>query len=95
MPWREAVEHRELTTEYSATATFTFGECLAYLAASSDMEGSVKLLKGRRWLLDYNPRASVATRLMLRFFGVGEGARLEEVEDVFKTELSRELRPAY
>jgi len=32
---------------------------------------------------------------MLRFFGVGEGARLEEVEDVFKTELSRELRPAY
>jgi len=51
VPWREAVEHRELTTEYSATATFTFGECLAYLAASSDMEGSVKLLKGRRWLL--------------------------------------------
>jgi hypothetical protein len=73
VPWREAVEHRELTAEYSATANFTFGECLAYLAASSDMEESVKLLKGRRWLLDYDPRASVATRLMLRFFGVGRG----------------------
>ena len=41
MPWREAVEHRELTAEYSATTTFTFGECLAYLAASSDVEESV------------------------------------------------------
>jgi hypothetical protein len=94
VPWREAVEHRELTAEYSATATFTFGECLAYLAASGDMDKSVKLLKWRRWLLDYDPRASVAARLMLRVLGVGEGARLEEVEDVFKTELSRELRPA-
>jgi hypothetical protein len=56
------------------------------------MEESVKLLKGRRWLLDYDPRASVATRLML--FGVVYGTRLEEVEDVFKTKLSRELRPA-
>ncbi len=37
------------------------------------MEESVKLLKGRRWLPDCDPRASVATRLMLRFFGVGRG----------------------
>jgi hypothetical protein len=48
-------------------------QCLVYLAASGDKEESVKLLKGRRWLLDYDPRASVATRLMLGLFSVGEG----------------------
>jgi hypothetical protein len=54
----------------------------------------VKLLKGRRWLLDYVPEVSVVARLMLRLFGVGEGARQEEVVDVFGPRLLPEFRPA-
>jgi hypothetical protein len=48
-------------------------QCLVYLGASGDEEESVKLLKGRRLLLDYDPRISVNARLMLRLFGMGEG----------------------
>jgi len=44
--------------------------------------------------LDYDPEASVATRLMLRLFGVGEGARQEEVVDVFGPRLPPERLPA-
>jgi hypothetical protein len=94
VPWREAVEHRELTAEHSATATFTLGEYLVYLAASGDREMAEELLKEWRWLLDYYQAVSVATRLMLRVLGVGEGVRLKEVVDVFEPQLSPEYRPA-
>jgi hypothetical protein len=45
-------------------------------------------------LLDYVPEVSVAARLMLRLFGVGEGARQEEVVDTFRPQLLPEFRPA-
>ena len=44
--------------------------------------------------LNYVREVSVVARLMLRFFGVGEGANLEEVVDVFEPWLSPEFRPA-
>jgi hypothetical protein len=44
--------------------------------------------------LNYVQEVSVVARLMLRFFGVGEGANLEEVVDVFGPWLSPEYRPA-
>jgi tetratricopeptide (TPR) repeat protein len=44
--------------------------------------------------LNYVREVSVVARLMLRFFGVGEGANLEEVVDVFGPWLSPEYRPA-
>jgi len=69
-------------------------QCLVYLAASGDRLRAEKLLKGRRWWLDYDPRASVATRLMLRLLGVGEEARQEEVMDVFEPQFSPEYRLA-
>jgi len=72
----------------------TLSRCLVYLGASGDEEESVKLLKGRRWLLDYDPRISVNARLMLRLFGMGEGARQEEVVETFKPLLSPEFWPA-
>ena len=90
----EAEEHRELTADYLATAAFRLGECLVYLAASGDRERAEDLLKELRRLLDYDPRVSVTARLMLRLFGVGEGARQEEVVDVFGPRLSPEFRPA-
>jgi len=92
--WREAEEHREPTVGYLATAAHTLGEYLVYLAASGDKEMAEELLKKRRRLLDYDPRVSVATQLMLKVLGVGEGARQEEVVDVFEQELSPEFRPA-
>jgi hypothetical protein len=92
--WREAEERLEPTAEYLSTAAARLGDCLVYLAASGDKERAGDLLKERRLLLDYNPKVSVTARLMLRLFGMGEGANLEEVVDVFEPQLSPEYRPA-
>jgi hypothetical protein len=54
----------------------------------------VKHLLKERLLLDCVPEVSVVARLMLRVLGVGEGARLEKVVDVFGPWLSSEYRPA-
>jgi len=55
--------------------------------------GAEELLKEWRWLLDYVPEVSVVTRLMLKLFGVGEGARLKDVVDVFGPWLPPEFWP--
>ena len=92
--WSEAEEYRKPTAIYLAMAAGRLGECLIYLAASGNKRGAEKLLKEWRWLLDYDPRVSVVTRLMLRLFGVGEGARQEEVVEAFEPQLSPEFWPA-
>jgi len=92
--WREAEKYLEPTTGYFMAANLTFGQCLVYLAASGDRERAEELLKERRWLLDYVPEVSVVTRLMLRLFGVGEGARQEEAVKTFIQEFNREFLPA-
>jgi hypothetical protein len=92
--WREAEEHLEPTAGYLATAASILGQYLIYLAASGERKGAEELLKERRLLLDYSPETSVATRLMLRLLGVGEGAKLEEVLHAFEHQLSTEYRPA-
>jgi tetratricopeptide (TPR) repeat protein len=90
----EAEKHLVPTARYLATAAARFGECLVYLAASGDRERAEELLKERRWLLDYNREVSVVTRLMLRLFGVREGAKLEEVVEAFEPQLLPEFWPA-
>jgi DNA-directed RNA polymerase subunit H (RpoH/RPB5) len=92
--WREAEEYRKPTAIYLATAAGRLGECLIYLAASGDKERAEKLLKEWRQLLDYRPEISVVTRLMLRLFGVGDGAKLDEVVEAFEPQLSPEFWPA-
>jgi hypothetical protein len=92
--WREAEEYRKPTADYLSTAAGRLGECLIYLAVSGDKERAEELLKEWRQLLDYRPKVSVVTRLMLRLFGVGEGAKLEEVVDTFRPQLSPEYLPA-
>jgi KaiC/GvpD/RAD55 family RecA-like ATPase len=92
--WREAEKHREPTAVYSTKAAARLGECLVYMAASGDRERAEDLLKERRWLLNYVREVSVATRLMLKLFGVGEGTRLEEVMNVLKPRLLPEFWPA-
>jgi hypothetical protein len=92
--WREAEKHREPTAVYSTKAAVRLGECLVYLAASGDRERAGDLLKEWRWLLNYDREVSVATRLMLKLFGVGEEARQEEVVDTFRPQLLPEFRPA-
>ena len=92
--WREAEEYRKPTTLYLATAAGRLGDCLVYLAASGDKERAEKLLKEWRQLLDYRPEVSVVTRLMLRLFGVGDGAKLDEVVNAFEPQLSPEFWPA-
>jgi hypothetical protein len=92
--WKEAEKHPDLIAEYLATAAGRLSEYLVYLAASGDKEMAEELLKKLRRLLDYRPEVSVATRLMLRLLGVGEGARLKEVVDVFESLILPEFRPA-
>jgi len=92
--WREAEEHRKPTAWDLETAAHILGEYLVYLAASDNKEEAVKLLKERQWLLNYRPKVSVNTRLMLRLFSVGEGARLKEVVDVFESLILPAFQPA-
>jgi tetratricopeptide (TPR) repeat protein len=92
--WREAEEYRKPTAIYLAKAAGTLGECLIYLAASGNKERAEKLLKEWRQLLDHRPEVSVVTRLMLRLFGVGDGAKLDEVVNAFEPQLSPKFWPA-
>jgi hypothetical protein len=92
--WGEAEKHPELTARYLATAAHTLGEYLVYLAVSGDKKTVEKLLKEWQWLLNYDREVSVVTRLMLRLFGTGEGAKLDEVVNAFKPQLSPEYLPA-
>jgi energy-coupling factor transporter ATP-binding protein EcfA2 len=92
--WKEAEKHLEPTAIYLVAAAFILDEYLVYLAASGGRLKAEELLKEWRWLLDHVPQVSVVTRLMLRLFGVGDGARLREVVDVFKQGLSPEFLPA-
>jgi hypothetical protein len=91
--WREAEKYPKPTTGYFMAANLTFGQCLVYLAVSGNIAETVKLLKEWRWLLDYDPEVSVVTRLMLKLFGMGEGARLKDVVDVFGPWLPPEFWP--
>jgi hypothetical protein len=92
--WSEAEEHLAPTAGYLAAAAAMLGKCLVYMAASGDRERAEELVKERRWLLKYVREGSVATRLMLKLFGVREGAKPEEVVEVFEPQLSLEFRPA-
>jgi hypothetical protein len=92
--WKEAEKHLEPTAVYLAAAASILDEYLVYLAASGDKSGAEELLKKWQWLRDHVPEVSVVTRLVLRLFGVGDGARLEEVVDVFESSIWPEFRPA-
>jgi nucleotide-binding universal stress UspA family protein len=92
--WSEAEKYLVPTAGYLAAAAAMLDKCLVYLAASGDRERAEELVKERRWLLKYVRERSVATRLMLKLFGVGEGAKPEEVVEVFEPQLSPEFRPA-
>jgi len=92
--WKEAEKLLEPTAVYLAAAAASLGEYIVYLAASGDSVKVEELLKKRQLLLDHVPEVSVVTRLMLKLFSVGEGAKLEEVMDVFEQELLPEFRPA-
>ena len=89
--WEEAKKHFKPTTEYLITAVSILGSYLVYLAASGNRKMAEELLKKLGLLLSYRPKVSVATRLMLKLLGVGEGARLKEVMDVFGQGLFPEL----
>jgi len=91
--WREAEKYPKPTTGYFKAANLTLGQCLVYLAVSGNKAETVKLLKEWRWLLDYDPEVSVVTRLMIKLFSVGEGARLKDVVDVFGPWLPPEFWP--
>jgi hypothetical protein len=92
--WKEARENIIPTAEYLATTADIFGGYLVCLAASGKKQEVEELLKEGRWLLYYRPEVSIATRLMLKLFGVGEGAKLDEIVHVFWPRLLPEFRPA-
>jgi hypothetical protein len=92
--WEETEKHLDPIAEYLVTAVGSLGEYLVYQAAFGDKERAEKLLKEWRWLLDYVPEASVITRLMLRLFSVGEGAKLDEIVYAFWPLLLQVYYPA-
>jgi hypothetical protein len=92
--WDEASKNIIPTAEYLATTADIFGGYLVCLAASGRKKEIEELLKKWRWLLYYSPEVSVATRLMLKLFGVGEGAKLYEIVYTFWPRPLQEYRPA-
>jgi hypothetical protein len=92
--WEEANKNIIPTAEYLETTANIFGGYLVCLAASGKKQEVEELLKEWRWLLYYSPEVSVATRLMLKLFGVGEGAKLDEIVYVFWPRLSQGYYPA-
>jgi len=92
--WEEASKNIIPTAEYLETTANIFGGYLVCLAASGKKQEVEELLKEWRWLLYYSPEVSVATRLMLKLFGVGEGAKLDEIVYVFWPRLSQGYYPA-
>jgi tRNA A37 threonylcarbamoyladenosine biosynthesis protein TsaE len=92
--WDEASKNIVPTAEYLETTADIFGGYLVCLAASGKKKEVEELLKEWRWLLYYSPEVSVATRLMLKLFGVGEGAKLDEIVYVFWPRLLQAYHPA-
>jgi len=85
---KEAEEYFKPTAEYLANATGILSNYLVYLAAIDDKESVKNLLKEWRQLLNYDPQISVVTRLMLKFLGMEDEAKLEDVTHAFEPELS-------
>jgi len=92
--WEEASKNIIPTAEYLATTADIFGGYLVCLAASGKKKEVEELLKEWRWLLYYSPEVSVATRLMLKLLGVGEGAKLYEIVYAPWPLLLQEYHPA-
>jgi hypothetical protein len=92
--WDEASKNIIPTAEYLATTADIFGGYLVCLGASGKKKEVEELLKEWQWLLYYSPEVSVAIRLMLKLFGVGDGAKLYEIVYVFWPRLLPEFRPA-
>ncbi|MFP3252025.1 MAG: hypothetical protein RXO32_09915 [Thermoproteus sp.] len=91
--WEEA-EKYALLPQYLEEVARALAEYLVYLAASGEMKQIDKLLKERRWLLDYAPRVAVVTRLMLRLFGVRERVELKEIIEGLAQSFEEEFLPA-
>jgi hypothetical protein len=91
--WEEA-EKYALLPQYLGKVAIALAEYLVYLATSSEIKQIDKLLKERRWLLDYAPRVAVVTRLMLRLFGVRERVELKEIIEELAQSFEEEFLPA-
>jgi hypothetical protein len=87
--WEEVERLPISRSEYHLLAPPLFSKYLVHLAASGKRELATEQLR-KLELLDYLPLISVATKLMLKLFGVGEGVPWEEV---FKTSAG-EIDPA-
>jgi adenylate kinase family enzyme/phosphoglycolate phosphatase-like HAD superfamily hydrolase len=92
--WNKAWKNIIPPAEYLETTANIFGGYLVCLAASGKKKEVEELLKEWRWLLYYSPEVSIATRLILKLFDVGEGAKLYEIVYVFEPRLLPEFRPA-
>jgi energy-coupling factor transporter ATP-binding protein EcfA2 len=93
--WEEA-EKYALLPQYLEKVAIALAEYLVYLATSGEMKQIDKLLKERRWLLNYAKPVAVVTRLMLRLFGVKERVErkeiIEELAQSFEEEFLAALR---
>jgi len=89
--WRlckEAEEYFKPTAEYLANVAGILSNYLVYLAAIDDKESVRNLLKEWQRLLNYDPQISVVTRLMLKFLGMDDEVKLEDVTHAFEPALS-------
>jgi hypothetical protein len=91
--WEEA-EKYALLPQYLEKVAIALAEYLVYLASSGEMKQIDKLLKERRWLLNYAKPVAVVTRLMLRLFGVKERVERKEIIEGLAQSFEEEFLPA-
>jgi hypothetical protein len=91
--WEET-EKYALLPQYLEKVAIALAEYLVYLATSGEMKQIDKLLKERRWLLNYAKPVAVVTRLMLRLFGVKERVERKEIIEELAQSFEEEFLPA-
>jgi len=89
--WEEVERLPISRAEYHLLAPPLFGKYLVYLAASGKRELATEQLR-KLELLNHLPLVSVATKLMLKLFGVGEGVPWKEVFETSAGEIDPALQ---
>jgi len=94
--WNETSENLEYNTDYLWVTSTFLGEYLVYLASIGRYDDIEKTLNKHGDLLNYNKRASVLTRLMLRLLGFTKVAEVEPEEpiDAYEEHIYPQLLPA-
>jgi len=93
--WNEALKNQEPSYPYFEVSSSSLGEYLVYLASIGRYDDVEKLLNKYAYLLDYDEKVSVLTKLMLKILGYTKtGISSREIVKAFNDDISSRFLPA-